>query len=67
LPKIADLKRYDREDLERLGQELKQSVQERIRKTNEMGSDKPHGERQAGEQRLLQGIRRLLGGRRGGR
>jgi hypothetical protein len=48
LPKPAELRRYDPEDLARLGDELRQSVQKRIQTTVELGSDYGHSERLAG-------------------
>ena len=60
LPEAKDLDRYAPEDLEQLSEELQRSVQERIRRTNELGSDKPHGERQAAEQQLIQQIEKNL-------
>jgi len=60
LPDAKDLDRYAPEDLEQLSEELQKSVQERIRKANEMGSDKSHGERQADEQQLIRQIEKNL-------
>lgn len=61
LPTPGDLKNYSKEDLASLRDELKQSVQERIRKTSELGSDRPHGQRQGAEQALIHSINSLLG------
>jgi hypothetical protein len=63
LPKAEELGRYSTDELRQLQGELRQSVQERIRKTVEMGSHKPHGERQAAEQELIQQIEKHLEGR----
>ena len=60
LPEVEDFDRYAPEDLEKLSEELQQSVQERIQKTNDLGSDKAHGERQAQEQQLIRQIEKYL-------
>ena len=60
LPRPKDLKKYSREDLKTLRDDLKQSVQQRIRKTVKMGSDKGHGQRQAAEQQLIKSIEKVL-------
>ncbi len=60
LPKPESLSRYSRDELSQLGSELKQSVQERIRKTAELGRDRAHGQRQGAEQDLLQSINKFL-------
>jgi hypothetical protein len=64
LPKAEELGRYSNDELRQLRRELRQSVQERIRKTVEMGPHKPHGERQAAEQELIQRIDKYLEGTR---
>ena len=56
LPDVKDLGRYGVDDLKQLRDELKQSVQERIRKNSELGPHKPHGQRQAAEQTLIKSI-----------
>jgi RHS repeat-associated protein len=61
LPRAEDLKKYPKEDLEALREELKVSVQTRIAKTDELGSDFGHAERQGAEQRLIKNIDKLLG------
>jgi hypothetical protein len=60
LPKPKDLGRYSPDELQQLTGELEQSVQERVRKTVELGPHKPHGERQAAEQQLIQDIAKNL-------
>ncbi|WP_159397966.1 hypothetical protein [Sorangium cellulosum] len=60
LPEAKDLERYSADELRQLQGELKKSVQERIRKTVELGPHKPHGERQAAEQRLIQQMEKNL-------
>lgn len=62
LPKAEDLSRYSRDELRQLHQELGQSVQERIRKTSELGPDRAHGQRQAAEQQLMLQIEKFLSG-----
>lgn len=62
LPRAEDLGQYSRDELEQLQQELRQSVQERIRKTSELGRDRAHGQRQAAEQQLIIQIEKILGG-----
>ena len=67
LPAIEDLKQYDADELEIFRDQLKESVQERIRKTSEVGDNfslmqnKQHGERQAAEQALIHAIDKILG------
>jgi hypothetical protein len=63
LPDVKDLGRYHAEDLAALRGELQQSVQKRIEKDVELGSDFGHAERQAAEQRLIQAIAKHLEGR----
>ena len=63
LPKPADLGRYSPDDLRQLQGDLEQSVQERIRKTSDLGPDRAHGQRQGAEQDLIQQIERNLQGR----
>jgi hypothetical protein len=60
LPKIKDLFKYSKDDLKILADELKQSIQTRIRVTSRMGSDKPHGQRQGAEQDLLKALGKIL-------
>ena len=40
--------------------ELKQSVQKRMEENIELGSDKPHGQRQAAEQQLIKIIDKIM-------
>jgi RHS repeat-associated protein len=63
LPKVEDLPNYDRDELGRLLDILKESVKERIRKNAELGPKGGHGDRQADEQRLIAAIERLLAGK----
>ena len=60
LPRPADLWKYSAEDLAQLKEELAQSVQERIAKTVQLGSDLGHSERQAAEQQLIKSIEKHL-------
>lgn len=60
LPKPQDLSKYHPEDLVRLKDDLKKSVQERIRKTSDLGSDPNHARRQAAEQQLIKSIEHFL-------
>jgi len=60
LPKIKDLGRYSKEELEILYQELKQSVQQRIKVTSRLGRDRAHGQRQGAEQDLIKAIEKYL-------
>jgi hypothetical protein len=60
LPKIKDLGRYSKEELEILYQELKQSVQQRIKVTSRLGRDRGHGQRQGAEQDLIKAIEKYL-------
>jgi len=61
LPKPEDLKNYCPDELTQLKDELKKSVQQRIKKNIELGSDKSHGQRQAAEQQLIKSIEKYLG------
>jgi len=60
LPRAQDLDKYPLDELERLRDQLEQSVQERIRVTSRLGRDKAHGQRQAAEQQLSKQIDKLL-------
>jgi RHS repeat-associated protein len=60
LPRAADLGSYRADDLRHWLQGLRQSVQERIRRTAELGSDKGHALRQAEEQELIRRIETYL-------
>jgi hypothetical protein len=60
LPKVQDLYKYSKEDLEILLQELKISVKKRIEVTAIMGRDRGHGQRQGAEQDLIHAITRFL-------
>ena len=60
LPKAEDLGDMSVDDLTQLREFLGQSVQERIRRTTELGRDPGHGERQAAEQKLIKQIEKVL-------
>ncbi|MGF1507935.1 MAG: RHS repeat-associated core domain-containing protein [Myxococcota bacterium] len=60
LPDAKDLSRYSREELAGFRDDLQKSVQERIRKTVELGRDKAHGQRQGAEQELIRRIDKLF-------
>jgi RHS repeat-associated protein len=62
LPRAQDLGRYSPDELRVLQDQLRQSVQQRIRKNIELGSDKAHGQRQAAEQQLIFQIDKHLSG-----
>mgnify|MGYP000540995720 CR=1 FL=1 len=62
LPRAEDLGRFSRDELRRLQNDLRQSVQERIRKTSELGPDRAHGQRQGAEQQLIIQIEKFLSG-----
>ena len=62
LPKAKDLGKYSKEELQILRQELKASVQQRIKVTSRLGRDKAHGQRQGNEQNLIQAIDKYLSG-----
>ena len=55
-----DFSKYSPDELKQLNKELKQSVQQRIKKTSELGSDKGHGQRQGAEQDLIKSIEKYL-------
>jgi hypothetical protein len=61
LPKAEDLDQYDREELERLRDELRVSIQTRLQGNEEYGSNFGHNERIAAEQQLLKSLEKLLG------
>jgi len=61
LPTGKELSSYTVDELEVLANELRRSIPRRIEATKVLGSDAPHGERQAGEQFLLRQINKLLG------
>lgn len=63
LPTPEQLRDYDSDELEDFAEELEQSIEERIRKTNELGSDKAHGERQNAEQETKASIDKILSDR----
>lgn len=63
LPKDVDLDKYDKEDLEILHDELRKSIQQRIKVTSRLGRDKGHGERQADEQNLYHHLHKKLYGK----
>lgn len=56
----GDLGKYDPEDLARLRGELQQSVQKRIEKMVQLGSDYGHSKRLAEEQALIRSIEKHL-------
>ena len=60
LPDVKDLKQYDVDELARLLDELRQSVQKRIEVTVQKGSDFGHSERLAAEQQLIKSIEKHL-------
>ncbi len=60
LPKVKDLVKYSKEELEILLKELRQSVQKRIEVTSKMGRDRGHGQRQGAEQDLIKSLEKLL-------
>jgi hypothetical protein len=60
LPSPADLSQYDPEALQTLRDQLEQSVQTRIAKTVELGSDYGHSARIGQEQDLIQSINTFL-------
>lgn len=60
LPKVKDLSKFSKEELEILRDQLKQSVQQRIKVTSKLGRDKGHGQRQAAEQQLIKSIEKHL-------
>ena len=60
LPDPKDFEKYDKDELQKLADELQKSVAERIRKTEELGSDKGHGERQGDEQNLQKYLNKYL-------
>lgn len=64
LPRVADLGKYDVEELEALLVQLRQSVQRRIQVTSAMGRERNHGQRQGDEQALIPAIERHLESRR---
>ncbi len=72
LPTAEELGEFADDELEILAEDLKTSVQSRIRATNEKGpsatkqQNKQHGERQAEEQNLIKSIEKLLKNRNGG-
>ena len=63
LPTPQELEYYDSEELEQFKDELIGSIEERIRKTIELGSDRGHGQRQGVEQDLVRSIEKVLDGR----
>jgi hypothetical protein len=60
LPRSEDLDNHSPEDLRKLQDELRQSVGERIRTTEELGPDRGHGQRQGEEQQLIRKIDKHL-------
>jgi hypothetical protein len=56
----ADLSEYDPEALATLRDQLEQSVQQRIAKTVELGSDYAHSARIAEQQQLIRSINKYL-------
>ena len=60
LPKIKDLDKYSKDELQSLLKELKQSVQRRIEVTSKLGRDRAHGQRQGAEQDLIKAIEKHL-------
>jgi len=60
LPKVKDLAKYSKGELKILAQQLKKSVQQRIKVTSRMGRDRAHGQRQGAEQDLIKSIEKHL-------
>ncbi len=60
LPKIKDLNKFSKEELEVFLIELTKSVQRRIKVTSRMGRDRGHGQRQEEEQDLIKAIEKYL-------
>jgi RHS repeat-associated protein len=60
LPNPQELGQYHPEDLQKLLDELKQSVQQRIQNTSNLGSTVGHDARQAEEQQLINAIEKHL-------
>ena len=63
LPTPEQLDGYTTEELEDFQEELEGSVEERIRKNEELGPDKAHGERQSAEQDLIHSIDSIINNR----
>jgi hypothetical protein len=61
LPKPQELSKYSKEELVILKKELQISVQTRIQKNIEFGSDLGHAQRQALERQLIKSIDKILG------
>ncbi len=61
LPRVQDLGKYSKEELQILLKELRQSVQKRIEVTSKMGRDRGHGQRQGAEQDLIKSLEKHLG------
>ena len=55
-----DFSKYSPDELKQLSKELTQSVQQRIKKTSELGRDRGHGQRQGAEQDLIKSIQKYL-------
>ena len=60
LPEVKDLKNYTVDELKRLLNELKTSVQTRIQATVRLGADYGHNARLAAEQQLIKSIEKHL-------
>ncbi|MCG8462174.1 MAG: RHS repeat-associated core domain-containing protein, partial [Holophagales bacterium] len=60
LPRPKDFPDYEVDNLRQLHEELQVSVWERIRKTEELGRHRPHGQRQGAEQDLTLDLERYL-------
>jgi hypothetical protein len=60
LPNIKDIGKYSKEELGLFLKELKESVQQRIKVTSQLGRDRSHGQRQGAEQDLIQAIEKYL-------
>ncbi|SFC85377.1 hypothetical protein SAMN05421747_1392 [Parapedobacter composti] len=61
LPRVQDLGKYSKEELQIPLKELRQSVQKRIEVTSKMGRDRGHGQRQGAEQDLIKSLEKHLG------
>jgi len=62
LPKPKDFSKYSVDELELLLDELKEGVEKRIDVTSEKGRDRPHGQRQGQEHKLIKQLEKYLSG-----
>ena len=63
LPQLSDLNSYETDDLVSYRDDLERSVQTRIEKNSELGSDLGHAQRQAEEQAQISRINKILSDR----